>query len=73
MAAPVYGAQAEGLDRFDNYTDWAIYRGDKKANQYSALDQINAWIPYGELVDLSGPTYAEGAGYGMTANLYGGG
>ena len=29
-------------DRFDNYRDWAIYRGDKKANQYSSLNQINA-------------------------------
>ncbi|HEX7859141.1 MAG TPA: PQQ-binding-like beta-propeller repeat protein [Verrucomicrobiae bacterium] len=33
---------AEWNDRFDNYTDWAIYRGDKKANQYSTLAQINA-------------------------------
>jgi quinoprotein glucose dehydrogenase len=29
-------------DRLDNYTDWAIYRGDKKANQYAELAQINA-------------------------------
>ena len=29
-------------DRFDNYRDWAIYRGDKKANQYSTLDQIHS-------------------------------
>jgi quinoprotein glucose dehydrogenase len=27
-------------DRHDNYRDWAIYRGDKKANQYSELTQI---------------------------------
>ena len=27
-------------DRYDNFRDWAIYRGDKKANQYSELDQI---------------------------------
>jgi quinoprotein glucose dehydrogenase len=33
-------AEDEWLDRHDNYTDWAIYRGDKKANQYSSLDQI---------------------------------
>jgi quinoprotein glucose dehydrogenase len=33
---------AEWKDRFDNHTDWAIYRGDKKANQYSALSEINA-------------------------------
>ena len=29
-------------DPYDNYTDWAIYRGDKKSNQYSELAQINA-------------------------------
>jgi quinoprotein glucose dehydrogenase len=29
-------------DRYDNYTDWAIYRGDKKSNQYAELAQINA-------------------------------
>ena len=31
-----------GGDRLDNYTDWAIYRGDKKANQYAELAQIHA-------------------------------
>ncbi len=37
------GAQEGGWrDRRDNYTEWAIYRGDKKANQYSELDQIHA-------------------------------
>lgn len=30
------------VDRYDNYTDWAIYRGDKKSNQYAELAQINA-------------------------------
>lgn len=35
-------AQGGGIDRFDNFTDWAIYRGDKKANQYAELAQINA-------------------------------
>lgn len=30
-----------GADPQDNYRDWAIYRGDKKANQYSQLDQIH--------------------------------
>lgn len=29
-------------DRYDNYTDWAIYRGDKKSNQYSEIAQIHA-------------------------------
>lgn len=33
---------SERSDRHDNYTDWAIYRGDKKANQYSELAQIHA-------------------------------
>jgi len=28
-------------DPLDNYRDWSIYRGDKKGNQYSELDQIN--------------------------------
>ena len=32
----------EGIDKYDNYTDWAIYRGDKKSNQYSELAQIHA-------------------------------
>lgn len=31
-----------GADRFDNNRDWAIYRGDKKANQYSEFSQIHA-------------------------------
>ena len=29
-------------DPLDNYTDWAIYRGDKKGNQYAELAQIHA-------------------------------
>ncbi len=29
-------------DRLDNYTEWGIYRGDKKANQYAELAQIHA-------------------------------
>src|SRR5688572_26643245 len=35
-------AKDETTDKYDNYTDWAIYRGDKKSNQYSELAQINA-------------------------------
>ena len=38
----VVGSAIQGADRFDNYRDWAIYRGDKKANQYSELSQIHA-------------------------------
>jgi quinoprotein glucose dehydrogenase len=29
------------VDPLDNYLDWGIYRGDKKGNQYSELNQIN--------------------------------
>ena len=29
-------------DPLDNYVDWAIYRGDKKGNQYAELGQIHA-------------------------------
>ncbi|HIG29397.1 MAG TPA: pyrroloquinoline quinone-dependent dehydrogenase [Verrucomicrobiales bacterium] len=36
-----YG-ETESGNRFDNYRDWAIYRGDNKANQYSELNQIHA-------------------------------
>ncbi|MDA1120128.1 MAG: DUF1080 domain-containing protein [Bacteroidetes bacterium] len=32
----------DGADKYDNYIDWAIYRGDKKSNQYAELAQINA-------------------------------
>ncbi len=34
--------QGDNPNKYDNYSDWAIYRGDKKANQYSELAQINA-------------------------------
>lgn len=37
-----FAADAPWKDRLDNFTDWGIYRGDKKANQYSELNQINA-------------------------------
>ena len=33
--------ETKWTDRLDNYEDWGIYRGDKKANQYSTFDQIN--------------------------------
>ena len=35
-------SKGEMTDPYDNYTDWAIYRGDKKSNQYSEMAQINA-------------------------------
>ena len=44
--------------------------------KYEPLERINAWIESegsGRLVELIGPTYDDNAGYGMDANLYGGG
>jgi len=44
MGLPVWLGAAVGdggWDRLDNFRDWGIYRGDKKANQYSELDQID--------------------------------
>ncbi len=34
--------ESKSVKQLDNYRDWAIYRGDQKANQFSELDQINA-------------------------------
>lgn len=34
--------QTVNTDPLDNYVDWAIYRGDKKGNQYAELAQIHA-------------------------------
>ena len=48
--------------------------GEEEARETcEPLDQINAWIPHGRLVNLTGPTFDDDAGYGMDANLYGGG
>jgi quinoprotein glucose dehydrogenase len=30
------------VDPYDNFTDWAIYRGDKKATQFSEMAQVHA-------------------------------
>ncbi|HVR36017.1 MAG TPA: PQQ-binding-like beta-propeller repeat protein, partial [Methylomirabilota bacterium] len=35
-------AESDWRDRHDNFRDWGIYRGDKKAVQYSELDQIDS-------------------------------
>lgn len=35
-------SQSITSDPLDNYTDWAVYRGDKKGNQYAELAQIHA-------------------------------
>ncbi len=40
--ASVTSAENKVKDKYDNYTDWAIYRGDKKSNQYSEMAQVNA-------------------------------
>ncbi|CAN5456666.1 hypothetical protein BH23VER1_BH23VER1_00330 [soil metagenome] len=45
LATGAERANADGAgwtDPRDNFVDWAIYRGDKKAIQYSELDQIHA-------------------------------
>ncbi len=39
---PVTSASPHQPDPLDNHTDWAIYRGDKKGNQYAELAQIHA-------------------------------
>jgi len=57
---------------FDNEEMWEDDE-DKPRETCEPLERINAWIPYGRLVSLIGPTYEHGAGYGMDANLYGGG
>ncbi len=46
---------------------------DEPRDTCEPLERINQWIPHGSLVSLTGPTYDDDAGYGMDANLYGGG
>jgi len=46
---------------------------DEPTDSCEPLDRINSWIEDGKLVDLTKPTYAKNAGYGLDANLYGGG
>lgn len=38
---PAVDSEKWGKDRLDNFRDWGIYRGDKKATQYSELAQIH--------------------------------
>lgn len=38
----LFAQEHTAKDPFDNYTDWAINRGDKKGNQYSELAYIHA-------------------------------
>ncbi len=46
---------------------------DEPRETCEPLKQINDWISNGKLVDLTGPTYEDQVGFGMDANLYGGG
>lgn len=46
---------------------------DEPRETCEPLERINRWIPGGKLVSLVGPTYADGVGNGMDANLFGGG
>lgn len=53
--------------------EWWEGDEDQPRETCEPLERINAWIPDGKLVDLVGPTYADDAGSGLDANLYGGG
>lgn len=53
--------------------EWWENDADQPRETCEPLERINEWIPDGKLVDLVGPTYAEGASSGLDANLYGGG
>ena len=57
---------------FDNEELWED-GADEARETCEPLERINAWLPHGRLVSLIGPTYGDDAGYGMDANLYGGG
>ena len=57
---------------FDNDELWKD--GEDEARETcEPLDKVNGWLKPGRLVSLIGPTYEDGAGNGMDANLYGGG
>jgi hypothetical protein len=67
---------------FDNEELWdedEAERADQAGEDYEPpetcdpLERINAWISHGRLVSLIQPTYQDGVGKGMDANLYGGG
>ena len=46
---------------------------DEARETCESLERINAWMAHGRLVCLIGPTHDDDVGYGMHANLYGGG
>jgi hypothetical protein len=58
-----------------SFSDEELWEDDEDEPRETCepLERINAWIPHGRLVSLTGPTYADKVGYGMAANLYGGG
>ena len=56
-----------------NNEEWWEDDEDEPRETCAPLERINAWIKHGRLVSLTGPTYSNDAGYGMDANLYGGG
>lgn len=57
---------------FDNDELWEDDEEEAR-DTCEPLERINAWLRHGRLVSLIGPTYQDDAGYGMDANLYGGG
>lgn len=57
---------------FDNEELWED-GGEEARETCELLEEINAQINHGRLVSLVGPTYEDGVGNGMDANLYGGG
>jgi hypothetical protein len=56
-----------------SFDDSELWEGDEPRDTCESLERINAWIGSGRLVSLISPTYDDDAGYGMDANLYGGG
>ena len=57
---------------FDNEELWEDGK-DEPRETCEPLERINTWLDCGQLVSLIGPTFEDGSGYGMDANLYGGG
>lgn len=57
---------------FDNEEFWEDGE-DECRETCEPLDRINAWLSPARLVSLTGSTCEDDAGYGMDANLYGGG
>lgn len=59
-----------------SFSNEEFWRDDEEnaRERCDALDHVNKLLPAGcKLVDLTKPTFKEGVGYGMEANVYGGG